>query len=269
MHRSIFKIAVVLSILIVLVGISGSLFVRAQEQNEPGGETGRPASSLPPKVPGQDVPGIGNSAVAAGDEVVRPASDLGDKALILDQSTGDVPAEVLAAPGGDVSVQGAPGGLAHDPRSAASLIWFTNAGAVFLPYSNVVTWNYGGSGCIAPSTTGYWRSSVNIPDGSIMKQIYFGFYNSAASTVSTAFLYRYNYMGSYAAVAQVNSVPGSTVTGYSFTSTIFTNETVNNYTNSYVFAWSGSTTQQLCYIQVGYTPPSIFGVALPSVMKQP
>lgn len=159
---------------------------------------------------------------------------------------------------------------ALDPASlGASLKWYTVAGAGFIPYTHALTWDYGGSGCLAPTAVGFWRANINLPDGAVMKSIYFGVYNSGASTASTAYVYRYNYTGAYEAVGQLNSIPGSSGTGYNFTSTTITapGETISNFTNAYMFAWSGSITQKLCYIQVGYTPPPIFGSFLPILQR--
>jgi hypothetical protein len=179
-----------------------------------------------------------------------------------DESTGGEPA-VPASPAPDLRALG--------PNAPdATLKWYTVAGAGFIPYTNALTWTYGGSGCLAPSASGYWRANVNLPDGSIMKQIYFGFYNSATSTTSTAYIYRYNYTGALQAVVQLTSTSGAGGnTGYksSFATITAPGETVYNYTNAYMFSWSGSGNQQLCYIQVGYTPPSIFAVAVPAVMR--
>jgi hypothetical protein len=152
----------------------------------------------------------------------------------------------------------------------ATLKWYTVAGAGFIPYTNALTWTYGGSGCLKPTASGYWRANINLPDGAVLKQVYFGFYNTATSTTSTAFVYRYHYTGTAAVVKQLNSTSGSGGnTGYKFVSSIITAPglTVDNYTNAYMFSWSGSGNQELCYIQVGYTPPPIFGTFLPSVRR--
>jgi hypothetical protein len=39
-----------------------------------------------------------------------------------------------------------------------------------------------------------------------------------------------------------------------------------------MFVWQGltpATVQELCYMQLGYVPPSIFAVALPAVVRNP
>jgi hypothetical protein len=225
MKVSISKIIIVLTVIVILVSISGGVFVKTQEQNEAGNETNRPVSELPAKVPGQAFQAAGSPVGGAGD--------------------------------------GGPS------AATVSWKWFTTAGAVFIPWSNTMTWSYGGAGCLQPSAAGFWRASVNIPDGSILEELYFGYYNSAGSQASTANLYAYGYTGTSTQIATVNSSPGSTATGYSYSGVLISNVKVDNLSNAYTFTWSGSTTQQLCYIQVGYIPYNAFGVALPTILKQP
>jgi hypothetical protein len=151
-----------------------------------------------------------------------------------------------SAPGMDVAVPSSPSVLWQ---------WFDAAGAVFIPYTDTITWGYGGNGCLAPTTAGYWRASVNIPDGSVIKNMSFSYYNVPGSTISTAYLYSYQTTGSYIALQQLISTPGSTEVGLHSVSGSIPDYTIDNQNNVYVFAWSGSTTQQLCSMQVGYTPP--------------
>ena len=148
--------------------------------------------------------------------------------------------------------------VAIPSAQSAKLEFFTVAGTGFIPYTDTITWTYGGNGCIIPSSSGYWRASVNIPDGSVIKYMYFGYYNTASSTASSAYLYSYGYTGTAVELAGLNSSPGSTTgAGYYYVGGAATdNYTINNLNNAYVFSWSGSTTQELCYMQVGYIIPS-------------
>jgi len=174
--------------------------------------------------------------------------------------------------GGDQDMPGMPavGVKALGPESPdATLKWYTVAGAGFTPYTNALTWSYGGAGCLAPTSTGYWRANINLPDGAVMQRVYFGFYNTATSTTSTAYVYRYNYTGTSTAVKTVTSTAGAVGMGYRFTGGNITapGVTIENFTNAYMFTWSGSGNQELCYIQVGYTAPPIFGSFLSSVRR--
>ena len=132
-----------------------------------------------------------------------------------------------------------------------------------------MSWSYGGAGCLQPTAGGYWRASVNIPDGALLEEIYFGFFNSAGSLASTANLYAYGYTGTSTQIATVDSVPGSSSIGYSYIGVPISDVKVDNLNNAYTLTWSGSTTQLLCYFQVGYIPYNAFGLALPAIMKQP
>jgi hypothetical protein len=177
---------------------------------------------------------------------------------IAEPSSVPPPAQKEAVPAGGQSADAA----------AATTRYYTTAGAAFIPYTNSLTWTYGGAGCLQPSATGYWRAGITIPDQTVITRIYVGFYNSAPSTASTLYLYAYGYTGTVTEIAHVASIPGSSGTGYRFTAVDVTPPaTVNNYIYAYVFAWSGSANQQLCYGQFGYTPPPVFPAALPLVVR--
>jgi hypothetical protein len=61
--------------------------------------------------------------------------------------------------------------------------------------------------------------------------------------------------------------PGSTRTGYNYSYAFISPELiVDNWNNSYALVWDGSTTQELCYMQVGFTVSS-YAVALPMIKK--
>ena len=65
----------------------------------------------------------------------------------------------------------------------------------------------------------------------------------------------------------VTAPPGSTETGYNYAiASISPALTVDNSNNSYALVWDGSTTQELCYMQVGFTA-AFSAVALPIIKK--
>jgi hypothetical protein len=212
MKRSFYKTVALIIILIAIIGISGSFYVRAQDETGPGDEPVQPTGE------------------------VAPPRDL----------TGSV-----------------------SPAVIATGKWYIIAGAIFLPSSNTMTWTYGGAGCLNPSSTGTWRASVNLPDGAILKSLWVGFYNTAPSLPSHGYLYSYRFDGTYVEIADVTTRSGAVVTGYQWDYFNFTGVPVDNFDNSYAFVWGGSTTQQLCYMMVNYTPPPFFGAALPLTVKQP
>ncbi len=154
--------------------------------------------------------------------------------------------------------------------------WYTVVGAVFVPSGSSITYNYGNSGCLSASVSGYWRASVNLPDGTTLKYISFTYYNSATSSNTGATLTRYSYDGNFQDLASVTARTGS-VTGAGYFqdfSAEFT-EVVDNATYGYTFIWSGIGTatppatanQRLCSVRVGYIPASPFALALPAVQR--
>jgi hypothetical protein len=159
------------------------------------------------------------------------------------------------------------------PGSPWPTHWYTVAGATFLPSSSGMTYQYGYNGCVHPTSNGYWRASVNLPDQSVLKYLYINYCNDDLTSLhTTGWVTKYKYDGTPTDLAWVNSRAGS-VTGAGFyfdLSTEFT-EAVDNLAYAYVFIWSGQgiagTPQYLCSLQVGYYPPSIFGLALPTVLK--
>lgn len=155
-----------------------------------------------------------------------------------------------------------------DSTSVWPSYWYTVIGADFMPHSSSITYSYGGMGCVSASSSGYWRASVNLPDKSVIKFIYFNYYNTTSATSSTVTITQYRYSGTYSDLATVTSRAGSaTGAGYFFDLSSEITSPVNNLINGYAFTWSGSTTQLLCSVQVGYYPPSIFGVAFPFIAR--
>ncbi len=155
------------------------------------------------------------------------------------------------------------------PASAYPTHWFTVAGTAFNPSNSSTTYDYDALGCVRPSAAGQWRVMVNLPDGSVLKWIWFITENySTSSTSSTGWLTRYLWSGTTTDLVYVISDGYSTVgTGIHAKQSTEITSIVDNYNYAYVFVWSGSTTQELCMMQVGYYPPSIFGLALPVVKK--
>jgi hypothetical protein len=142
-------------------------------------------------------------------------------------------------------------------------------GAVFLPANSGYSYQYGNSGCLKSNSPGYWRATVNLPDGATAKYLYFDYYNAMYSQNSTVWLTRYKYDGNYNDLVSVNSRTYTQTVGVGYfidLSREFT-ETIDNEQYGYVFIWNGSLTQRLCSVRVGYYPPSIFSVALPVVLK--
>jgi hypothetical protein len=149
-------------------------------------------------------------------------------------------------------------------------LWYTVMGAVFVPSDSDITYSYGSAGCIHPTSIGYWRASVNLPDGAVIKYIYINYYNSdpGSSSFSTAYLTRFKNDGTVEDLAGVSSRPGTvTGIGYFFDLSTEVTFTVNNLSYGYAFTWTGGITQKLCSIQVGYYPPPLYITNLPFITK--
>ncbi len=179
----------------------------------------------------------------------------------------------LSAPSepGEVVLNLQPASPALMPQTTWPENWYSVAGAVFLPANSGYSYQYGNSGCLKSNSPGYWRASVNLPDGSVVKYLYINYKNDMYSANSTAYLTKYKSNGDYTDLASVSSRNYTTtgITGYFLDLSGEFTETIDNLQYSYTFIWSGSTTQRLCAVRLGYYPPSIFGVALPIVLNQP
>jgi hypothetical protein len=265
MKNSIKKIIVLVAILLVLVSVSGRVFVYAQEQTGAGDEVDRSTGTVLPKVPGQDAQisdSTGSSSSGgAGDEVVRATTDLMDKLQYMNMPTTNTSGSGEIAPGNDAAGLDAP---------SAKQKWFNVPGTSFLPYTDTISWTYGGSGCVHPTAPGYWRAGVYILDGSVIDYMYVGYYNNPNSTATTGNLYRYTYTGDAILIATLTTQPGSYDTGYLYVGVAIPPQPVDNFNNAYSFTWSGAdpaSVQELCYIQARFTPYNAYNIALPSIIK--
>ena len=244
--RSLLLNVIVISALVLFVAVASSGSITIQAQGGSGGGSEPSATMTTTELPGSARP--------------RP----------LPQS-GSSPAPSSEPRMAVLNVQpSAPSQMPLAPQAPWPDNWYTIAGSVFLPANSGYSYQYGNSGCLKSNSPGYWRASVNLPDGSVVKYLYINYRNDTYSANSTAFLTKYKSNGDYADLVSVNS-RNYTTTSVGFfldLSGEFT-ETIDNLQYGYVFIWSGSTTQKLCSVRLGYYPPSIFGVALPLVLKQP
>lgn len=182
-------------------------------------------------------------------------------------------AQVIPTPSGSGGSSLSPSGSAI----ATGLHYYKVVGAVFLPANSGYTYQYGNSGCLKATTYGYWRAPVNLPDGSIIKNITFTYKNDTFSKYSSAWITRYKYDGSYDDLAAVSSRPYTTAgVGYFSDTSNDVDPSINvvdNLNYGYTFIWSGytdngtggDTSQKLCSIEVAYTPPATFSAALPLI----
>jgi hypothetical protein len=189
------------------------------------------------------------------------------------------PAPPTVASGGvsTVSQRGAfPAAPAKAGPSATAdkLDWFTVTGSAFVPQTNT-SWSAASenNGCLSDPGGGIWTASLNIPDGSIIEQLWVNFYDHPVTGAPGAVsLVSYAISGTTSALATFNAVPPPTANsaygfmrdGGSLNSTV----TIDSSQNAYAFFWlSVGAAQDLCSMQVGYEPPPVFGSLLPSITK--
>ena len=163
---------------------------------------------------------------------------------------------------GELSINGG------DNSINAAHTWFSSSGTTYVPSSSTITYNYGGSGCVDTGANGdVWRGSVNIPHGSTIEGMWFNYANEVDDPVdSTIYLRRYSYTGAYQDILSVAGV--YTGTGNKTQPTyIVENNIVDGFNYAYVLVWVGRTQQNLCGINLRYTPPPIFLQALPMITR--
>ncbi len=241
--QKVFRLSVIIVIILfVLLGLSGAMRIMAQAESNMSEPSGDVASA--------DSASSDRPMTASQTSSTFPGSSEPNAGAMGIQFMDITPSSVSSAP---------------FPR-----YWFSVIGSTFQPSSSGYSYAYPGVGCLNPSTGGQWRASVNLPDGSVAKFVYFNYYNSATSAASTVWLTRYQYNGTYQDLLYLVSRPGSTTgAGYYWDLSAEITATINNASNGYAFVWSGSTTQSLCSAQVGYYPPYVMGSALPMVANRP
>lgn len=146
--------------------------------------------------------------------------------------------------------------------------WWSNSGTSYVPASSSVVYTYGGAGCVDTGADyDVWRGSVNIPHGSTITGMYFNYANEITDpTDSTLYLRRYRYSGTYDDILSVIGTYTGTGNHTHWTATV-ANNLVDNYNYAYVLVWSGRMQQNLCGVNLQYTPPPIFINALPMIKR--
>lgn len=150
----------------------------------------------------------------------------------------------------------------------AATSWWSLSGTVFVPSTSAITYYYGGGGCVATgSNSDFWRGSVNLPHGSTINSMWFNYDNEIVNpTYSTIILRRYSYFGEYSDIIEIDGV----VDDLGFQSSLgyaTTNNVVDNVNYTYVLLWYGKNSQNLCGVNLSFTPPPIFLSALPIINK--
>ena len=151
--------------------------------------------------------------------------------------------------------------------NAATSYW-SISGATFVPSTNTITYNYSGYGCVnTGSNSDIWRGIVNLPHGSTIVGMWFNYANVVEDPADSQIsLTRYSYDGFLSNLIIVSG----TDTGLGFhaqVSTTVTYPLVDNFNHTYALVWSGKTSQNLCGVNLAYTPPPFFFNALPMINR--
>ncbi len=146
--------------------------------------------------------------------------------------------------------------------------WWSASGTTFVPASSTITYNYGGEGCVDTGADwDVWRGQVNLPQGSTITSMFFNYQNEVADPVDTTiYLRRYSYAGTYEDILLIQGVGTGIGNHWGYTSTV-ANNVVGNSAYAYVLVWVGRTQQNLCSVNIGYTPPPFFLNALPMINR--
>jgi len=158
-------------------------------------------------------------------------------------------------------------------RGGPAYAYYSVAGVFFHPYASTESYYNDEHGCLRPqgATMGDYQAPLNLPNKSELAVIYVNYKNWSTSPFSDLWLVRYHYSGTTTRLAHITLRTGaSTGEGYfsDWSFYIETGKIIDNLTYTYSLVWeSGSSLQELCGVNVGYIPPSIFGTALPLIQN--
>jgi hypothetical protein len=154
------------------------------------------------------------------------------------------------------------------PQAGTSYVHVS--GSVFVPLYSSTAFSYGGSGCIyfAPSSSYFLQAPLELPYGSTITQLRLYYKDANAGANGTLYLAQYDDGLGYTYVV---TAPTTTQSGTGWGTTTVNTNIVPDYVNySYTLLWVSpvaDSTLQLCGFRIAYTPPPVFGVALPLIRK--
>jgi hypothetical protein len=155
------------------------------------------------------------------------------------------------------------------PAGGGGNFWSV-AGSTFVNIYSGFETSYGAGGCLYHSSgTGgaYFNAPVTLPYASTITSVRFYYYDNTDLYDSTLELREYDYSGAYTSLLSLSS---SGKPGYSFIDSALLSLPVNYSANNYVLHYSDNyigASMRLCGVRIGYTPPGIFGAALPIIQK--
>lgn len=171
--------------------------------------------------------------------------------------------EPLSPDSNDVTQPAAP----EAPDAVAATSYQHVSGSVFVPLWDTAQAVYAGSGCkYLTGSNLFLNSPLNLPYKSTVTQLRL-YYKDTSASNGTLWLARYDDGLAYTYLITLTT----TGSGGWGTATASANLLLDYDNYSYTLVWSSagvaSPSLQFCGFRVGYTPPSIFGVALPVLTK--
>jgi hypothetical protein len=153
----------------------------------------------------------------------------------------------------------------------AGTVYIHIAGSAFTPlYGDTDTTPVNAAGCIysagASSSHAAYNFPVILPPGSIINSV--RFYYNDTSALGGSLVFREMDDGN--SFSNVSAMVSTGAAGLGYTTVTGLNYALDYVNYSYVLEYyanvTGSTIQ-LCGVRIGYTPPSIFGAAIPVVLN--
>lgn len=181
------------------------------------------------------------------------------------------PSQVPIAGPDEVIRDESPALVENDPNlSEATNLHLHLSGSTFMQMYSDVGYSYYSGGCVYHSSGSashtFMNTALVLPSGSRIKSMRFYYYDASDSN-STLRLRQMNDGNEWVDVASLDST-GTVGLSYSSISGL---DYLVDYTNySYVLQYQGNVignTMRLCGVRIGYTAPSVFGMALPLITK--
>lgn len=194
---------------------------------------------------------------------------LGSAGGVIAQGPARGPDPMISGQVGDLAVQGQQqsSGI-NAPNITTPPSYFNALGMNFVPSDSTVTAAYGNPGCLYKTGGPHGLTApVFVPPGSVLKGIRVYFIDNDPADM-IVFLTAYGDGTGFSNLTSVATSGASSSVRYA--DSVEITHTVDYSSNGYTMvAQLGalSSTMQLCGVRVAYIPPSIFGAALPLVVR--
>jgi hypothetical protein len=153
------------------------------------------------------------------------------------------------------------------PEQTLAFDYMHASGYAFKSFIEGTTYTNSAGGCLYTTAgASYLFSGVIIPDGSVIEYVRLYYKDTSEANDASLVMYQYGEGSStnLLSLSTVGSYPGVRTHSESV------NILINNAVYGYGFEWAApgnSDTTQICGYRITYTPPSIFGAALPIIQR--